>query len=370
MSRSASPRVLLVVLGLDPGGTERMVIELAKRVRERMAVMVCCLDAPGQWASELTSADIPVESLAREPGFHPTLGWKLAQVARRFRADVLHCHHYSPFVYGRIAAAARPGLTVIFTEHGRLSDAPPSPRRRRVNRWLCKGVQELLAVSHDLRAHMLNEGFPSRLSVVWNGIDPGPPPSADDRARARRRIGVGPSDFVVGTVARLDPVKDLPTLIDAVAHAHVQRSGCKLVIVGDGVERHRLLAKVEQAGLSEHVIWMGHRNDARTLLPGLDLYANSSISEGVSLTLLEAMAAGVPVLATRVGGTPEVVRHEETGLLCSPRAPLEMSEALRRLEHSPEIRAGFARAGRQRVEAHFSLDRMVARYAAMYDRAA
>jgi glycosyltransferase involved in cell wall biosynthesis len=370
VSRRPSPRVLQVALGLDPGGTERMVIELTKRVRERHPVMVCCLDAAGAWAPELTSIGVPVENLQRQPGFHPSLGWNLARVARRFRASVLHCHHYSPFVHGRIAAATTPRLEVIFTEHGRLSDAPPSRRRRRVNRFLCAGVKWLFAVSHDLRRHMLAEGFPPRLSVVWNGIDPGPIPSFEDRRRARVMIGATESDYLVGTIARLDPVKDLGTLIDACAEARRQRPGLRLVIIGDGPERQALSTRVQALGLNGAVIWAGQRGDARTLLAGLDLYANSSISEGVSITLLEAMAAALPIVATEVGGTPEVVLHEHTGLLCPPRAPAALADALLAVSGAPDRSAELARAGRDRVERHFSIDEMVQRYASLYDQAA
>src|SRR4051794_805843 len=122
---SAAAGIAQVVLSLSPGGTERLVIELSKRTRNAVRVVIC-LDEEGAWSPELEAHGIPVVALRRQPGFRPGLGLKIARTARQFGASILHCHHYSPFVYGKIAAAVMPGLRVVFTEHGRLSDGPPS----------------------------------------------------------------------------------------------------------------------------------------------------------------------------------------------------------------------------------------------------
>src|SRR5215471_14344424 len=153
-------RVMQVVLSLEPGGTERLVIDIATRLQHLVDPIVCCLDRPGAWASELTSAGIPVIALGRRPGFRPHLGYRIAQLASVHAIDVIHCHHYSPFVYGQIGALVRRGLHVVFTEHGRLSDAAPSLKRRLVNPVLGRLPDAIFAVSHDLRRHMIAEGLP------------------------------------------------------------------------------------------------------------------------------------------------------------------------------------------------------------------
>ncbi len=360
-----SPRVLQVVLQLDPGGTERLVIEIARRLHPRMPMAVCCLDQPGAWAAQLEGVGIPVAALHRTPGFRPALATRIAALVDTFDIDVLHCHHYSPFVYGRMAAWLRRRCRVIYTEHGRLSDAPPSAKRRYVNPLLTRGVDECVAVSHDLRAHMLGEGMPARTRVVWNGIDPGPLPTPRSRQAARTAFAAADDAFVVASVARLDHVKDLPTLIRAVAAARAQRSTVELVIVGDGPERPHLeaVASAEAAGA---VRFLGPREDARMLLHGADVYANSSISEGISLTILEAMAAALPVVATGVGGTPEVVVDGETGHLVPARDPGALAAALLDLSRRPDEARAMGEAGSRRVRRSFALDRMVAEYAAMY----
>ena len=360
------PRVLQVVLQLDPGGTERLVIEIVRRLQGQMSMAVCCLDEPGAWANRVTELGVPVHALRRQPGFHPRLSFAVAAIARTMRADVLHCHHYSPFVYGRLAALVAGGTRAIYTEHGRLSDAPPSPKRRLANRMLMAGARDLFAVSHDLRAHLLREGVPDRMQVIWNGIDPGDPPTAAARLEARARLGVADDECVVATIARLDPVKDLGTLVSAVAMARRTNPALRLVVIGDGPERARLETSAAAAGATEAVRFLGHRDDARVLINGADVFANSSTSEGISLTLLEAMAAELPIVATGVGGTPEVVVDGETGRLTPARDPAAFAAALLEVSADAARARSWGAAGRRRLLQHFTIDQMVQRYAAVY----
>lgn len=360
--------MLQVVLQLDPGGTERLVLDLVTRLRHQMPMAVCCLDDEGAWASQLTDLGVPVVALHRRPGFRPALAARIAALAAALDADVLHCHHYSPFVYGRLAVCLRPGCRVIYTEHGRLSDAPPSAKRRLANRLLMAGVDDLVAVSGDLRAHLLQEGVPPRMRVVWNGIDPGEPRSVASRDRARTLLGASAADQVLVSVARLDPVKDLATLVRATAAMQAAVPHVLLYVVGEGPELAALEQLAAAEGVGDRIRFLGHREDARALLDAADVYVNSSISEGISLTVLEAMAAGLPVVATRVGGTPEVVADGETGHLVPAREPAALAAAAAALLRDPGLAAAMGRAGRTRVEGHFTADRMVADYAAAYRR--
>lgn len=367
MPLEAGARVLHVALSLDVGGTERLIIEMAKRLTPRFAA-VCCLDAPGEWAAELTALGAPVVALHRKPGFRPSLGLQLAAVAARFRADVLHCHHYSPFVYGQLAALRSPKLQVVFTEHGRLSDAPPSAKRRLANHVMGRLPGACFAVSQDLRRHLLAEGFrPDRVGVIYNGIEPGALPGRAQRDDARRRLGMVDEAFVIGAAGRLERVKDLGTLLEAFADVRARMPRARLVIVGGGAERLRLEHHVHARGLQGAVQFTGHCGDVRRLLPGLDVFVNSSISEGVSLTILEAMASGVPVVATSVGGTPEVVEDGVSGVLVPARMPGQLARAIVELASHPAGAGAMGAAGRKRVEASFTSDRMVARYAGVYD---
>ena len=184
------PRVLQVVLSLHPGGTERLVLELVRRLHGEMPMAVCCLDEAGAWARDLEAAGIEVTALGRRPGFQPSLGRVVAGVALRHRATVIHAHHYSPFVYSALARAFGSRASVIFTEHGRLSDRGPSTKRRWANTLIGRCAGQVFAVSEDLKQHLAEEGFsPDRIDVIYNGIDVGPRPDVRERLSARHALG-------------------------------------------------------------------------------------------------------------------------------------------------------------------------------------
>ena len=354
------------MLTLAPGGTERLVVELVKRLAGESTQAVCCLDEAGAWGHDLQRDGVPLTVVGRQPGFHPGLGVRIAAAAAAAQATVLHCHQYSPFVYGALARLRRPGLRVVFTEHGRLSDAPPSSKRRMVNPWLARVADRIVSVSANLRDHMVQEGFPARrVEVVHNGIDVGPAPTADERAAARQALGVSHETIVIGTVARLDPVKDYGTLLAALAHPSMAGRPCRLVVIGDGPERARLESRAQELSVTEKVTFLGHRDDARRWLAGVDVYANSSVSEGVSLTILEAMAAGLPVVATDVGGTPEVVTPD-SGELVPARDPAALAGAIARLASDADRRRTLGRQARDRAARQFTIERMVNTYLDMY----
>ena len=360
-------RVLQLVLSLAPGGTERLVLEIAKRLPPPFASVACCLDFRGAWAEEMEQHGIPVFTLGRTPGFHPSLGRRIARLVEREGIDVVHCHQYSPFVYTCIAKLLRPRTRVIFTEHGRLSDTPISLKRRLVNGWLGRIPNRSFAVCRDLRRFLVAEGFPaSRLEVAYNGIELGDVPTPADRGHARAALGLGTGGFVVGTVARLDPVKSLSTLIEAFALVARSVPGATLVIVGDGPEREGLEALAGARNLSASVLFSGHRSDARALLPAFDVYANSSLTEGVSLTIVEAMAAALPVVATSVGGNPEVVAADRTGALVPPRDPHALAAAIASLAADEGRGRAWGTEGRRTAEDRFPFDRMLDLYAGAY----
>lgn len=360
-------RVLQVVLSLNPGGTERLVADLATRLNAAQPTAICCLDQPGAWAPDLERQGIRVASLDRKPGFHSSLGRALARVAAAHGATVLHAHHYSPFVYSALARLSRPGLKVVFTEHGRLSDRGPSGKRRVVNQVLRRFAHQVFTVSEDVRRHLIAEGFRAdSVGVIYNGIDVGPLPAPETRTAVRTELGVGPDELVIGTIARLSSVKNLEALIDSLGRARAAGVPARAVVIGDGPRRSALESAATEAGVAGATHFLGHRDDARRWLAGCDVYVNSSISEGVSLTILEAMAAGLPVVATRVGGTPEVVT-EDCGRLVPARDAAGLGNAILELWREPALRRDMGAAARKRVEARFTLERMIDEYRQVYE---
>jgi len=278
---------------------------------------------------------------------------------------VVHCHQYSPFVYGCVARLLRPAR-LLFTEHGRLADAPPSAKRHRANQVLRHLPDRVFTVSADLKRHLVTEGFRAeQVEVIYNGIDIGPAPAEAARVEARRALGLPDEAFVAVTVGRLDPVKDYPGLVHAFASVVSQSPGACLVIIGDGPERDAITRAIADRRLEDAVVLAGHREDVRRLLAAGDVFVNSSEFEGVSLTILEGMAARLPVVATRVGGTPEIV-GAGAGVLVPARDPAALATALLGLARDAGMRHRLGAEARRAVEERFSLDRMIRQYLAVY----
>lgn len=341
-------RVLHVVLRLNPGGAERLVLDLVRQTRDTIESEVCCLDELGEWGEELKAEGTPIHVLDRQPGFQLGLAKKLARLAKGF--DVLHCHQYTPWVYGTLSRLFHRGPHVILTEHGRLDDAPPSTKRKIATRVLGMFRSRVISVCEDLCGYMTEAGF-RNISVIPNGIRIDPP--VPDQSRPQ---------FTVGTIARLDPVKRIDDLIRGVAACS---SPMRLMIVGDGPERAKLEAVAEETGVP--ALFLGYQADARNQLPGFDVFVNCSEQEGISLTLLEAMAASRAIVATAVGGTREVVEHEKHALLIEPHQPAQITAALERLAGDAQFRAELGARARMRVESEYSLKTMIGRYRKLYD---
>ena len=306
-------------------------------------------------------------ALRRRPGFRPQVGRRSRSLRQNAQIDVLHCHQYSPFVYGRIATAWSRRLKIVYTEHGRLSDAPPSWKRRLVNPWLSRFDGSIVAVSDELREYMIDARFPpGRVEVVHNGIEPAP--------SRRARIGGAPGSSCGSTtsVRRRDgraprPGQGPDDAPRGVRDRAPARAAAQLL-----VSRRRPRARsAGGASRGTRPRWIGahdgYRSDVRALLPAADLYVNSSISEGVSITILEAMAAGIPVVATAVGGTPEVLPDEaDGGILVPCRDPERLASAIASLALDPGSAPPWRQPGAAASKASFTIDRMVDDYARIY----
>jgi glycosyltransferase involved in cell wall biosynthesis len=236
---------------------------------------------------------------------------------------------------------------------------------RRLDNATARLCARLVAVSHDTKRAYERQGYPQRIEVVHNGVD-APPAHANGSLRAE--LGIPEGAPLVGEVARLCDVKGQRELIAALA----QVPDARLVLVGEDLEqggafRAGLERDAERAGVRDRVVFAGYRPDARALLGELDVFALPSWTEGLPLGVLEAMASARPVVATPVGGTPELVTDGETGLLVPPRDPDALAAALRRLLADADLRRRLGEAGERRAREEFSLDAMCSRVLAIYD---
>jgi glycosyltransferase involved in cell wall biosynthesis len=375
---------LLLVHGLPVGGTEVMVCQLARWLRgQGLRVSVGCLDELGELGRQLVAEDFAVEVYDRRPGFDVRLPLKIARTVRSLAIDVVHAHQYTPFFYGVLAKVVT-RTPLIFTEHGRQHPDYPRLRRRAFNACFAPLANRVTTVSSAVRETLARvEGVPaSRVEVIYNGIDVGrhPTRTARTKAEARARLGMPVGVPIVGTIGRLDPVKNYGLLLLAFRRLLAGLPEARLVVVGDGPDRPRLEALAADAGVAGAVQWLGQRGDIEQILPGFDVFALSSLSEGTPMTIIEAMAAGVPIVSTAVGGIPEMVEDGREALIVTGTPP-EVSSvaeaegssyihryaaALERLLRDEPLAQALAHKAAARAHTQFSLERICGRYLSIY----
>lgn len=349
-------RVLHLSQGLDMGGQEKLLVEFARHAdRDRFDLRFVSLGAAGVLARDIRDLGWPVTALEQPSGLRPLLVLRLAQLFRHCRAEVVHTHNNRPLVYSALAARAAGVRRFIHTRHGQSFGA--SPRQIRLVGVAARWVDAFVCVSQDSARLSVEQKVPARLvRRIWNGIDTA-------RFAALPARSEGPAVLV----ARLSPEKDIATLLRAAALVLQKDPSFRLDIAGEGPCRGDLERLAAELRLGERVRFLGQVHDVAPLLAGARQFVLSSISEGISLTLLEAMARGLPLVATAVGGNPEVVADGVTGILVPPRDPERMAQALSRLHGDFHLRREMGQMGRQRVEEHFDIRRMVARYEALYE---
>lgn len=361
--------VVHVTFGLDVGGLEKLLVEIASATdRSRTRLSFVSLGDSGPIAEELRRLDFPVVCLHRATGFRPSLVPHLAGVFKKLRADVVHTHDPRPLIYGALSAKWAGTKTVVHTQHGRVFGETPRQQ------WLChqvvKNVDHFACVSNDIAKLAKERGVPEeKLHVVHNGIrsERFGRPAAEDW-----QDGIQIDDIAIEQrrhlvcVARLSPEKGVDTLIDAASLLIDDIPDLRLLIAGDGPCRNDLQQQIQRLGLDDHVELLGQTDQVPQILDGARLFVLPSNSEGVSLTLLEAMYASVPIVATNVGGTPEVIVNGENGLLVPPKDPAAMAKAIVELWADHGRRMELIHEGHRVASEGFSIDRMLQRYDCLY----
>lgn len=373
---SEPPLIAHVIHHFGVGGMENGIVNLINNMpAERYRHAIVCLTDYSDFCQRLNQ---PVEliPLHKHAGNDMRLYGRLYRAFKQLNPAIVHTRNLSALEAQAVAALA--GVRGrVHGEHGRdIYDLHGKSRKynflRRAIRPL---VKRYIAVSRDLEQWLIDtvRAKPARVSQIYNGVD-----SVKFTPRTQPRNDFGPPGFcpangwVIGSVGRMAEVKDHPGLTRAflrlIALSPAARARARLVILGDGVTREACLALLKQAGV-EHLAWLpGERNDIAPLMAQFDVFALSSWGEGISNTVLEAMACGLPVVATAVGGNTELVDAAQTGALVPPADPEAMAQALLiYFENSGQARSHGA-AGRAKIEAHFSMAAMVNSYLAVYDQ--
>ncbi len=363
-------KILHVLDSLAVGGMERVVIDVVNGLDPaQFKQAVCCLSRKGEAARHLRDEARCID-LGKGASADYLMPMKIARVIGEERPDIIHSQSWSGVDAALAKLIVRRGR-LVHSEHGRnLPYIHFEPLKRRIaRRALYHLADAVFAISGEVRDYYCREtGFaPARMAVIPNGIDLRRIDSADSTG-VREELGIGDEDFVVGTVARLDTTKDTVTLVRAFAKLRRERqtSSQKLMIVGDGDQKPALERLVAEQGLTDAVLFTGTRHDVPRLLNAMNLFALSSLSEGLPVTALEAMGASLPIVATNVGALPELVEEGATGFLVEPMRTEEMAARLARLAADRELARQFGAAARRKVEREYGIDRMLRRYADLY----
>jgi sugar transferase (PEP-CTERM/EpsH1 system associated) len=362
MTTAEPPLVAHVIHRLDVGGMENGLVNLINRMpADRYRHAIVSLTDRTDFAKRIARDDVEIVTLGKRPGHDPGLYVRLFRTFLGLRPAIVHTRNLAAIE--AVVPAAMAGVPYrIHGEHGRDVQDPDGTSWK--YRWLRRGlaplVHRFIAVSRELESYLV-EGVgvrSARMARIINGVDV-------ERFRpADRRAG---NPVVIGSVSRMQEVKDPVTLARAFVQLRKRGVAARLVLVGDGPLLAEVRRVLDEGDATGDATLAGSRDDVADLLRSFDIFALSSRVEGISNTILEAMASGLPVVATRVGGNEELVEDGVTGTLVPPRDPDALAEALARYVSDAGLRSEQGLRARARAEKEFALDGMVARYLAVYD---
>jgi sugar transferase (PEP-CTERM/EpsH1 system associated) len=370
------PLIAHVLFRLGTGGLENGVVNLINSMPDdKYRHAVICMTDYTDFRDRIKKDDVQVYCLNKKPGKDFAVYFRLWKLFRKIKPDILHTRNLSAL------EAQLPGLLAgikhrIHGEHGRDIDDVDgtNPRYVLLRRLFQPIVQRYIPMSKDLETWLIKQiKVPAnKITQIYNGVDISRFKLSDNKP-----VDLLPPNFrspelmLIGTVGRLDPVKDQITLVQAFIHLvntnPVVKNKVRLVLIGAGLLMPKLRELSMEAGVDDLIWFAGERNDVADIMQALDLFVLPSINEGISNTILEAMATELPVIATDVGGNPELVIHNQTGYLVPKQNPTAMAEAFKYYLDNPDLLIGHGKAGRARCESTFSLNRMMTDYMNVYD---
>jgi len=374
-------RLLKFVALFACGGTERQFVNLGLALNpERFDLRFGCTHPWGHFLKEVEAREIPVTSYPIGSFASARCLAEQLRLARYLaKEDIQIVQGYS--FYGNVFAlpAARLASTPVVIASVRDQGAYLTPRQKLVQRLVCRMADCVLVNAEAIRDWLIADGFePAKIVVIPNGIDLARFRRAAEGEGPRPELGIAADAPLVTMVSRLSPTKGVEHLLDAIAATAVTHPTLRALIVGEGlvaqdgvvmqdrVYLDSLIARAKKLGIEDRVIFTGYRSDIPALLAQTDVFALPSLTEGLSNVVLEAMAAGLPVIATRVGGTPEIIRDGQNGLLVPPSDPDALKGAITKLLDDPTLAKGLGDAARRGVEERFSMARMVNATEALY----
>jgi glycosyltransferase involved in cell wall biosynthesis len=367
-------RVLHLITRLPIGGAERLLVDIVSRLdRSRYDSVVCCIQEKGELAVDLEASGVPVSCLHRmqSKGFDIRVIADLVRLLRRDRIGLVHSHLYHANLYGRIAALLA-GVPVVATIHN--TYARRKLHRRVFNNLLSRVSARVIAVSEEIRRDVMQYDWiaPDRIATIHNGIDVGRIETRMTRRQARERLGIADRELVIGCIGRLEEQKGHRYLLEALAMLNEDgrlAGRLRLVLAGDGRLQKDLRERASALGVAQWTSFLGTRRDIAEILKALDIFVMPSLWEGLSVAMLEAMAAGLPVVISDVGGVSQALGENQYGIKVPAGSPADLASAIRLLAEDPDRRASLGSSARKRVLASFSADAMMAELDRVYEEA-
>ncbi|MDD5680060.1 MAG: glycosyltransferase [Candidatus Omnitrophica bacterium] len=361
--------VLYVILNLGQGGAERVVIDLAKGLdRSRFKPMVCCLYDKGPFAGELEEAGINVMALNKKHRIEPSIIKRIAEIVKKNNIDVVHTHLWGPNFWGRIAAKKAGVKVIIATEHN--EDVWKGKLYFFFDKWLAGWTDRIIVVSKNVKSFYVNRvGLdPAKIKVIYNGINVDKKNSSHSSIlQLKKEFGINEGEDVLAVVGRLVPQKGHRYFLLALKELIRERK-VKGLIVGAGYLEGELKSLSRSLGLENRVLFTGLRTDVQGILGIVNALIVPSLREGLPIVALEAMAAGVPVVASEVGGLPEMITHEETGILVEPKNYPALKEAISKLLADGSLSSYIKENAKRKVYNEFSIDNAVTETQALYEK--
>ncbi|MCD6219722.1 GT4 family glycosyltransferase PelF, partial [Candidatus Calescamantes bacterium] len=366
-------KVLRVLPSLEMGGVEKTLISLLPHLEEKgFTVKVCTLYRKDILAKELEKIGIPVINIGMRARIDIDLKYlrgifHLAEFIRKEKFHIVHTHLYRANTPGRIAAILARVPIIIANEHN--VDSWKRFSQRRMDRFLAKFTDKIIVVSNEVKKFYVNEvGIPDdKLEVIYNGVDLKRFEKDFDKKKKRKELGLPLSSPLVGTIGRLQLQKDHKTFLKASSLILKKFPKVHFLIVGGGSLRKELENFTRNLKIEKNVHFLGERKDIEEILPLMDIFVLTSKREGFPITVLEAMACSIPVVATSVGGTPELIEEGKTGFLIPPENPHILSEAIINLLKNEELGKEMGKYGKERVKS-FSIEKMVEKTEFLYDK--
>jgi len=361
-------RVLFLSHAYMVGGAEEMVLNLVRHLPERFEPAVVCIHEAGPIGEEIARTGVPFKVLGLKPGLlRPFDVLRLRDFLLECEPTIVHTFLLTGSLYGRFAAMMAHVPVIVGTEVNIYQNKKST--HARLEKWLMRRTDAVVASAASVREFYIDQvkADPSKVEVIYNAVDWSQLQTTMSREEFRTSVGVPHDVPVAGIIARLTEQKAHQVLFDAIAH-DAGLAKLHLLVVGDGELRAQLTARAETLNIQGRVHFLGARRDLGNILASIDLFAMPSYWEGLPLSMVLAMGAGLPVVASRVAGIPEVVKDGVSGLLVTPGDAAELAVALNRIMHDDTLRVLLGQEARTFVRPRFGVDGYVASVSALYDR--